>query len=224
MDVLEALDVPILLGPEAVSSLISSCGIGFMFAPLFHPAMKHVAPVRKQLGFRTSFNFLGPLANPAQARLQVLGVSDKGRAPLMIDALRALGSERVLVVMGADGLDELTLTGLTHLWSLADGVITESTITPEELNLKRVPFEALAGGDAATNSRVFMAILNGDEKGARRDLVALNAAAGLEIAGKASDLRSGLEMARMLLESKKALDCFERYRDEARALSQEQSS
>jgi anthranilate phosphoribosyltransferase len=212
MDVLEELGVPIDLSPEVVKRTIEELGVGFMFAPRFHPAMKHVGPVRKELGVRTSFNFLGPLANPAGTRYQLLGVCDRERAPLMIEALLRLGSERVMVVCGEDGLDEITLTGFTMVWELEAGAIHAHRISPEDVGVTPVDLRALAGGDRAENARVFLEVLGGEREDAIRDHVAINAAAALVVMGAAESLRDGFGKALAILESGAARDRFERYR------------
>lgn len=219
MDVLEALDVPIELGPEAVATLIEELGVGFMFAPRFHPAMRHVGPVRKDLGVRSSFNFLGPLANPAGTELQLLGVCDPRRAELMIDALRQLGSRRVTIVHGRDGLDEVTLTGPTDTWVLEEGEVTRRTITPEDFGLTPVAPEAITGGDPATNHRVFVEVLGGRRKDPVRDLVAANSACALVVAQLADDILDGFARACAILDSGAALERFEQYRARAKELS-----
>lgn len=218
MDVLEAVGVPIDLGAAEVEILIDRCGIGFMYAPKFHPAMAAVASVRRELGFRTTFNFLGPLANPAGAALQVLGVGDRQRAPLMIEALRRLGSRRVLVACGEDGLDEVTLTGKTHLWMLAEGGITREEVSPETVGLEPVRPAQIRGGGREENARMFLSVLGGEERGPLRDLAALNAAAGLYVAERASSLLEGFHRSLELLRAGEALSAFERYRIEARTL------
>jgi anthranilate phosphoribosyltransferase len=219
MDVLEELGVAIELGPEQAEELLADQGIAFLFAPLYHPAMRHVAPVRRSLGFRTVFNFLGPLCNPAGARRQLLGVSDPSMAPRMARALAGLDSERVLVVWGEDGLDELSLGAPTRTWELVDGELLEGRLTPEELGLEPVPFEALAGGGRADNARLFRAILAGKERGPRADHLALNAGAALVVAGRAGDVAEGIEQARELVASGAVLARFEAYREASRALA-----
>jgi anthranilate phosphoribosyltransferase len=219
MDVLEELGVAIEIGPDAAGSLLADQGLAFLFAPLYHPAMRHVAPVRRSLGFRTVFNFLGPLCNPAGARRQLLGVSDPSMAPRMARALAGLGSERVLVVWGEDGLDELSLGAPTRTWELVDGELTEGRLTPEELGLEPASFEALAGGDRAENARHFLAILAGEDRGPRADHLALNAGAALMVAGRARDIAAGIEQARELVACGAVLERFEAYRAASRALS-----
>lgn len=219
MDVLEALGVPIDLGPGEVAALLAEVGVAFMLAPRFHPAMAKVASARRELGIRTTFNFLGPLANPAGASMQVLGVSDRRRAPRMAEALRRLGTRAALVVTGADGLDEITLTGPTHAWRVSAGGIVEETIHPEVVGLGRVSLSALAGGGVDENARLFLEVLSGTETGPVRDLALVNAAAGLLVAGKVDGLASGYAAARDALASGRALAVFERYRAAAKEVS-----
>ncbi len=219
MDVLEELGVPIDLTAGAVAKLIEELDIGFMFAPRFHPAMKHVAPVRKELGVRSSFNFLGPLANPAGTRHQLLGVCDRDRAPLMIEALKRLGSERVMIVCGEDGLDEITLTGFTTVWELEDGAMHAHRFAPEDVGLRPVSFHAIAGGDRAANARALIDVLGGERRDAVRDHVALNAAAALMVMDLAKTLAEGFERAVAILDSGAALERFSSYRARAKELA-----
>lgn len=212
MDVLEQLGVQIDLTPEQAQRLLKSQGIACMFAPRFHPALGPVGPVRREIGYRTVFNFLGPLVNPAGVRRQVLGVSDRRRAPIMLEALRLLGSEHVLVVHGADGLDELTLTGTTLIWELHQGQIHSSSIEPEDLGLTRVSAEHIAGGDPRQNGELFMAVLEGQAPLPLKQMTLLNAAAGFYVAGRAANLHEGLALAEDSLASGKAKDKFEEYR------------
>ncbi|HBN08111.1 MAG TPA: anthranilate phosphoribosyltransferase [Cyanobacteria bacterium UBA8530] len=218
MDVLEKMGIRIDLGPRKVEELLESQGLGFMFAPLYHPAMAHVAPVRREIGFRTVFNFLGPLANPAGATRQVLGVSNVSRAPLMIQALKELGSERALVMVGSDGLDEITLTGPTRFWELREGKIFESLFEPESIGLKTVSFEAITGGDPERNAELCATILSGSsekEFEALRVFTLLNAAAGFWMAEKTPDIGSGYRLAEDLLSSGEAWRKVESYREES---------
>lgn len=219
MDVLEALDVPIDLGPDAVATLIRELGVGFMLAPRHHPAMRHVAPVRKALGVRTTFNFVGPLSNPAGADHQLLGVSDRRRARPMAEALLALGTVRAMIVNGDDGLDEITLTGSTLVQRVEGGRVTEERIEPGALGLRPVPFAAIEGGDPDDNARAVIDVLGGRRTGAVRDHVALNAAAALVVLGLAEDLASGLARAFAILASGAALERLRRYRDRAKELA-----
>ena len=202
-DVLAALGVKIDLTPQQVTRCIDEAGLGFLFAPAHHSAMKHVAPVRQQLGFRTIFNLLGPLANPARVKRQLIGVfSEKWLEP-MAHVLKALGTERAWLVHGADGLDELSVTGPTHVVELNHGQVRRFTVTPAELGLTTYRMDELFGADAATNADAIRRLLDG-EAGAFRDIVCLNAAAALIVAGKATDLRAGIEAARQAIDDGRA--------------------
>lgn len=193
-DLLEALGVAIELRPEEVSACVERVGIGFMFAPMYHPAMKYAGAPRREIGIRTIFNILGPLANPARASSQLLGVASADLAPLMGEVLEILGCRRALIVHGEDGLDEITLTGPTHVVELDDGKRSEFTIEPQELGLRRSSKRDLRGGSAADNAMIAESILNG-ERGARRDVVVLNAAAALYAAGNVTSLEEGIRSA-----------------------------
>lgn len=193
-DVLGALDVRAGLDPEQSQAVLAEVGIAFLFAPTHHPAVRHVANVRKRLGFRTLFNLLGPLSNPAGAKRQLMGVADGALCRPMAEALGALGSERAWVVHGEDGLDELTVCGPSRACILAAGKVTERTVTPEEAGLPRHPPGALRGGDPDHNAAALRRLLDG-ERGAYRDAVALNAAAGLIVAGRTSGLAEGARLA-----------------------------
>ena len=199
-DVLMALGVRIDLGPQAIATCIAEAGIGFMFAPSHHPAMRHVGPTRVELGTRTIFNLLGPLANPASVKRQMLGVYAKGWIVPMAEALRTLGSERAFVVHGSDGLDEITISGPTAVAALEDGAIRTFEITPEDVGLTRYPPEALRGGEAAHNAEALAAVLDG-APGAYRDCALFNAAAALYVAGHAEDLKDGIAIARASIDS-----------------------
>ena len=201
-DVLEALGVVIDLGPAGVARCIERAGIGFCFAPRYHPAMRHAIPVRRELGVATAFNFLGPLANPARVRRQVVGVGDPAMAPKMVRVLAAGGADHVLVVHGAGGLDELSTTGPSTVHEYrrggaSGGVGEEPTVTtvdPGRLGLAPATLDDLAGGDAVTNAGLVRALLGG-ETGPRRDIVLLNAAAGLLVGGVCGDLETGIGLA-----------------------------
>jgi anthranilate phosphoribosyltransferase len=194
-DVLEALGVVIDLGPAGVARCIEEVGIGFCFAPRFHPAMRFAIPVRRELGVATVFNFLGPLANPARAGLQVVGVSDPAMAEKMLGVLVANGSQRAMVVHGADGLDELSTTGpSTVLEAGADAEVRRYTVDPADLGLTPASLDDLRGGDAAANAEVVRRVLSG-KKGPHRDIAVLNAAAGLVVAGLSADLSDGVARA-----------------------------
>lgn len=194
-DVLEELGARVALPPEGVVATLERAGLGFMFAPTFHPAMKYAAGPRREMRVRTVFNVLGPLTNPAHARHQVLGVADGALAPRMAAVLRELGSAHALVVHGADGLDELSISGPSRVWELRDGQIAEYELDPALLGLPRAALADLAGGDRAANAAITRAVLAG-EPGPRRDVVLLNAAAALVAADFAGELREGLELAR----------------------------
>lgn len=208
-DVLEALGVVIDLGPEGVARCITEAGMGFCFAPRFHPAMRHAAPVRRELGVPTVFNFLGPLANPARVRRQVLGVSDPGMAERMAAVLRAEGAERALVVYGHDGLDELTTTTTSTVFELQGGEVRVYAVDPAELGLGPAALADLEGGDAAANAACVRRVLDG-ERGPKRDLVVLNAAAGLVAAGVAEGLPDGVELAAAAIDEGRAAAVLER--------------
>lgn len=208
-DVLEALGVKVDLGPEGVKRCLDEARVGFCFAPVFHPSMRHVGPVRRELGIPTVFNFLGPLTNPAGARRQALGVSDESMAPKMLQVLRSLGSERVLIFRGLDGLDELSTTGPSRLWELVDGEVRESVVDPLDLGIPRAEAPALAGGDAEQNAKVVREVLEG-RPGPVRDVVILNAAGGIVAAGLAGDLAEGVVLAGDSVDSGRALTALER--------------
>lgn len=193
-DVLEALGVVIDLGPRGVARCIEEAGIGFCFAPRYHPAMRHAIPVRRELGVATAFNFLGPLANPARVRRQVVGVGDPSMAEKMAGVLAASGATEVIIVHGADGLDELSTTGPSTMYRWSAGELTRSTVDPADLGLQPCKLSDLSGDDASTNAKLAREVLEG-KPGARREIVALNAAAGLVVAGLAGDLRAGLDLA-----------------------------
>jgi anthranilate phosphoribosyltransferase len=223
-DVLEALGASITLGPDAVARCIDETGFGFMFAQLFHPAMKFAAPLRREIGFRTVFNILGPLSNPAGATRQVLGAASQDAQNRLAQALRLLGSERALVVHGAEGLDEVSLSGPTFVLDVAGGRVSESVIRPEQVGLRTAHAEALKGGDAAENAAIVRAVLsgNGDLGGnlpAQRDMVALNAGAALVAAGKASSLAEGVQLAQETLASGAALRTLEKFVATSKALA-----
>ncbi len=198
-DVLRALGVRVDLPPERVTEVFDEIGICFMFAPLHHAATKRVAMVRRELGVRTIFNLLGPLTNPADAPFQVLGVSNEAACEKVAQALSRLGTRRAWVVRGEDGLDEITLAGKTIVHeATADGV-RRFEITPEEFGLQRVSLEALRGGTAEENAATIRAVLSGEGKDAARDLILLNAAASLFVAGGAESLPVAAELARQAI-------------------------
>lgn len=198
-DVLTALGVNIDVGPAVIAKAIRDAGVGFMFAPAHHLAMKHVGPSRVELGTRTIFNLLGPLSNPAGTRRQLVGVFSPDWVEPLAEVLRNLGAERIWVVHG-DGLDEMTTTGPTMVAALAEGRIETFEVTPEEVGLSRVDRSALIGGDAETNAAALTALLAG-EHGPYREIVLLNAGGALVVAGAAETLADGIEMAAESIDS-----------------------
>jgi anthranilate phosphoribosyltransferase len=193
-DVLVALGVRIDLPPEAISACIKEAGIGFMFAPSHHPAMKHVGPTRVELGTRTIFNLLGPLSNPAGVKRQMVGVFSRHWIEPLAHVLKNLGSESVWVVHGSDGLDEITNSGPTAVAALEHGQIRTFEITPEDAGFKRAKPEDLRGGDAQRNAEALLDVLKG-KKSPFRDVAIMNAAAGLVVAGRAKDFKQGVALA-----------------------------
>ena len=199
-DVLEALGVRIAVTPEQAQRCLDKVGIAFLFAQAFHPAMRHVAPVRSELGIRTVFNILGPLANPAKATRQVLGVADAELAPKMAGILQQLGVEKALVVHGEDGLDEISLSGPTLVYEVDGDEIKQYAVSPEELGLPTADRSALAGGDKETNAEILRALFRG-ESGPKRDALLANAAAALYVGGKTTSLIEGVNAAAEVIDS-----------------------
>jgi anthranilate phosphoribosyltransferase len=208
-DVLEALGAEIELGAEQVSRCIQESGIGFMFARTHHPAMRFVAPVRAELPFRTVFNLLGPLTNPAGARRQVVGVFGGAYVRPVAEALRGLGAEKALVVHGTDGMDEITVTEKTFVAEVGDGDIEEYEISPEDFGLARHAPDGLLGGDAHLNARILRDVLSGEESGAARDVVLLNAGAAVYVSGKAKTVEEGVRLAEESISSGAAIGALE---------------
>ena len=204
-DVLEALGAKIDLNPEQVAQCIRDVGFGFMFAQTFHPAMKHVAGPRREIGIRTVFNILGPLTTPAGAAHQLLGVARPELAPLLAEALRRLGARHALVVHGHGGLDELSLSGQSTVHELRDGALREYTVSPKEVGLAEAPNEAVRGGSAEENAAALSAVLDG-KPGPLRDITLLNAAAALAAADLASDINEGVRLAARAVDSGAARD------------------
>jgi anthranilate phosphoribosyltransferase len=207
-DVLEALGVGFDLTPEQSARCIDEVGIGFLFAPKLHPAMKNVAPVRKELGVRTVFNILGPLTNPAFAPAQIIGVFDGNYAGTMARVLKSLGSRAAFVFHSQDGLDELTTTSENHVTFFTNGVVHSETLDAREFGLDRAARQELRGGTPLENAEITRDILSGAARGAKRDVVLLNAAAALVAGGKANDLHEGLEHARAAIDSGRAMDAL----------------
>jgi anthranilate phosphoribosyltransferase len=208
-DVLGALGVNIELNAEQVGKCIRDAGIGFMFAPAHHPAMKNVGPTRVELGTRTIFNLLGPLSNPASVKRQMVGTFSKHWVEPMAQVLKNLGSECVWVVHGSDGLDEITTAGPTNVAALENGAIRTFEISPDDVGLPRAKPEALKGGDADHNAKALLDVLKG-KKGPFRDVAILNAAAALVVAGKAKDLEDGAQLAAKSIDSSEAEGSLDR--------------
>jgi anthranilate phosphoribosyltransferase len=209
-DVLEALGGNIQLDPAAVSDCIRTIGFGFMFAPLHHPAFKHIVPVRRELGVRTIFNFLGPLTNPAGARRQVIGVSDPGKLETMAAALGQLGAERALVVSSADGLDEFSVSGATRVVELRDGGLSTYDVTPEQVDLEPTEDGAVGAGTPDQNARVLRDVLAG-KPGTERSLAVLNAGAAIYVAGAEETLAEGVRAAERAVDSGAAAAVLDRW-------------
>jgi anthranilate phosphoribosyltransferase len=210
-DVLEALGARIDLEPEAVASCIEEVGFGFMFAPHHHMAMRHVIVVRRELGVRTIFNFLGPLTNPAGATRQVIGVSDPGYIDTIAAALRGLGGSTALVVSSEDGLDEISVSGATRAVELRDGEISSFSITPEALGVDTYPADAVGAADPSQSAAVARGVLGGSVSGAERALVLVNAGAAIYVGGRADSLAGGVRAAETAIDSGAALDALERF-------------
>jgi anthranilate phosphoribosyltransferase len=207
-DVLKALGVKIDAEAPVVERCLREARIGFLFAPMLHGAMKHAIGPRREIGMRTVFNILGPLTNPAGARCQVLGVYDKALVPVMAGVLGNLGSKRCLVVHGEDGLDELTVTGKTHVAELRDGKVTQYEIAPEDVGLSRASLEDLVVADVDEAAEALRSVLRGDA-GPRRDIVALNAGAAILVSGAAAELAEGVARANEAIDSGAAAKTLE---------------
>ena len=214
-DVLEALGARIDLEPEEVARCIEAVGFGFMFAPRHHSAMRYVVPVRKALGVRTIFNFLGPLTNPAGARLQVIGVSDPSKIETMAGALGELGTDRALVVSSADGLDEFSVSGATRVVELRDGRLSTYDVMPQEVGLEPAKDGAVGAGTPEENARVLRGVLTG-QPGTERALAVMNAAAAIYVGGRAESLREGVERAEESIDSGAAVTKLDGYLEFAR--------
>lgn len=202
-DVLKELGVKIDALPGQVEKTIETIGIGFMLAPVFHPSMKRVAQIRRDLGFRTVFNILGPLTNPANAKAQVIGVFDSSLCEPMVNVLNILGTGRAMVVHGS-GMDEISTTGETQIVELNDGKLTKYITTPEKLGVKRALIGDIAGGTPEENARDIVEVFKG-KKGAKRDIIAVNAGAALFVSGKAENLAAGINLANRVIDSGAAL-------------------
>jgi anthranilate phosphoribosyltransferase len=207
-DLLEALGVPVELDGIAVALCVAQAGIGFCFARAFHPAMRFAGPVRAELGIPTVFNFLGPLSNPARVQRQVIGVSDGAMAPTVIGVLQGRGAPRAMVVHGHDDMDELTTTGPSTVHELRDGRVHTYELDPARLGLPVVAVEDVKGGDAATNAAIAKRVLSG-EQSPYRDIVVLNAAAGLLVGGRVDDLATGVDQARESIDEGRAQNALD---------------
>jgi anthranilate phosphoribosyltransferase len=216
-DVLEALGVSTDLNPGEAAESLRANGFAFMFAPGYHPAMKHAGPTRKEIGVRTAFNLLGPMTNPAGAKRQVMGVGSPAAAPKLAEVLRLLGAERALVVHG-EGLDELPLDGSGVLYDVTPEGVTRHEIVAESLGLTAAPVSALTGGTPTENAAIVQAVLGGRENGARRDVVLLNAAAAFMAAGRAADLRAGIALAAEAIDRGAATGMLEKLRAAKKAV------
>jgi len=203
-DVLEALGVQIELSPVAVAQCINEVGVGFMFAPAFHPAMRHAGPVRREIGIRTVFNILGPLTNPAGAQTQLLGVALPELGGIMAEVLGLLGSHHAMIVHGAGGLDEISLSGDTSVWEVRGGQVEEWTIRVEDTGLPETPIEAIRGGSKEENAATMRRLFQG-EQGAVRDMVLLNSAGVLMVGDKSETIRQGIEMSAEIIDTGSAL-------------------
>ena len=199
-DVLEALGVRIDMAPEDVKRAIDDIGIGFMFAPIFHGAMKHAAAARRELSARTVFNLLGPMTNPASAQYQLLGVYDEKLTNVVAKVLAEMGTSTAMIVHGSDGLDEITITGETMVSEVSGGCIKNYTITPEQFGLSRADIKEIAGGDSEANADIIRNILGG-ERGHKRNIVVLNAGAAIYVGGKAESMAEGIKLAQELLDN-----------------------
>jgi anthranilate phosphoribosyltransferase len=208
-DVVEKLGIRIDLSAEAVARCIDEAGIGFLYAPLLHDAMRYVVLARREMKIRTVFNLLGPICNPAQATAQVLGVYNEDLTEIMAQVLCELGSKRAFVVHGSDGLDEITISGESKISEVRDGEARTYYVTPEDFGIPRAPISAIQGGDAVRNAEIIREILSG-QGGAKCDVVLLNAAAGLVVGGKAAGLRDGIQLARESINSGKAMACLQK--------------
>ncbi|MFN0146695.1 MAG: anthranilate phosphoribosyltransferase [Dehalococcoidia bacterium] len=215
-DVLEALGARLDIGGARAAAIIDACGFCFLFAQRFHPAFRHVGPARRELGIRTIFNLLGPLANPAHPRRMLVGVSIRALGPVLAETFRLRGLDRVMVVHSAEGLDEISPALPTQAWVVDGGPVVEMPLLPETFGLLQHPLERVAGGDAAENAAIMNTVLGG-ERGAMRDFVLMNAAAALWVAGAAKDFMEGAHLAAESIDSGRARETLNRYV----ALSQE---
>ena len=214
-DVLEALGVKITLTPERSAEILKKIGICFLFAQNYHIAMKYVAPIRKELGIRTVFNILGPLSNPAGANMELMGVYDEALVVPLAQVMANLGVTRGMVVFGQDKLDEISMSAPTTVCEIKEGTFTSYELTPEQFGYARCQKEELVGGTPTENAEITRKILSGEEKGAKRKAVCLNAGAALYIAGKAESMKAGVKMAEELIDSGAALTKLNQFIEES---------
>jgi len=217
-DVLEALGINIDLNPDQVEKCLEEVGIAFLFAPVFHPAMRYALEPRREIGFRTIFNLLGPLTNPAKVKYQVLGVYSSELTEVMARALHGLGVRNAMVVHGEDGMDEISINSSTKISRLKNAEIETFYLEPEELGLSRYRLEDIKGGDPLFNANITLNILNGD-KGPHREIVLMNAAAALVVCGVVNGMREGMKMATQVIDSKAALKKLEDLREYSKRLA-----
>jgi anthranilate phosphoribosyltransferase len=222
-DVLEALGARIDLDPDAVRQCIDEVGFGFMFAPRHHKATRHVVPVRKALGVRTIFNFLGPLTNPAGASYQLVGVGDPAYVEMIAGALLSLGATRAAVVAGADGMDEVSIVSETHLLEVTPAGVTSHTASPERVGLERAEADSVRGGTPEQNAAITRAVLEG-ERGPRRALVVMNAGAALFVNARVSSFEDGVRLAEEAIDSGAAIDTLERFVRKTRELAAQETA
>ena len=219
-DVFEALGVNITATPEIVARCLAETNLAFLFAPTFHPSMRHAAPTRRELGLRTAFNLLGPLTNPAGPTRQIVGVPRPELTELMAKALALLGSEHAWVVHGADGLDEVSLSGHTKVSECRAGAVRTFYVHPSEFGLRKTALEEIAGGDAAANAAILEAVLAGAD-GPRRDVVLLNAGAALFVSGAVDTVEAGIVRARSAIDDGRAAATLQRLVDTSRVVAEE---
>jgi anthranilate phosphoribosyltransferase len=212
-DIMEALGIKIELTPEEVSRQIEEIGLGFMFAPLFHPSMKNVIKQRREIGVRTIFNILGPLSNPADANYQVMGVYDKSLVEPLTKVLQNLGVKKAYVVHGLDGLDEVSITAETYVGEINESDINFYTVEPEDFGLKRANISEIQGGDVECNKEIALSILQGKDYSSKTDFVALNSAFALKVIGLADSIKDGIDLAKETIYNKKGYEVLEKLRN-----------
>lgn len=222
-DLLKSLGVELALDAAQTGKVLQDAGMCFLYARKFHPAMKHVAPIRRELKIRTVFNILGPLTNPAKPRFQLSGVFDKSIGRMYIESLKAVGLERAMVVCGQEGLDEISIAGPTDYWLLEDGEITEGTITPEDFGLQRYPLDECRSGTPEENAEKLNKIFAG-EQGPVTDFVCMNAAAAVKLAGKAKDYKSAMELVRKAISDGSAAKTLKNFTEATQRAAQKVES